>query len=284
MKKLKMSTKNKLINAGIYVLLSVMAVIWLTPIVWILLCSLRKEQGADISYFWPKEFSLINYKNLLKSDTFYFPRWMGNTLFVAVFSCILSTLYVLMVSYAFSRLRFKLRRPLMNIVLILGMFPGFMSMIAVYYILKALNMTQTLLALILVYSGGAGLSYYIAKGFFDTIHKSLDEAARIDGASNSQVFWKIILPLSKPIILYTILTSFMAPWMDFIFVSIIMKDNYDKYTVALGLYRMLERENMNTYFTRFCASSIIVAIPITAVFLGMQRFYIEGVTGGSVKG
>jgi arabinogalactan oligomer/maltooligosaccharide transport system permease protein len=261
-----------------------MVIIWLLPIAWLVLCSLREEAGADLSYFIPKTWSFKNYIDLTKTDTFFFPRWFGNTLFVAVFSCILSSLYVLMVSYTFSRLRFKIRRPLMNLVLILGMFPGFMSMIAVYYILKAVNMTQSLLALILVYSSGAGLSYYVAKGFFDTIPKNMDEAARIDGASQNQVFWKIVLPLSKPIILYTILTSFMAPWMDFIFVSVIMKDNYQNYTVALGLYRMLERENMNTYFTKFCASSVLVAIPITALFISMQKFYIEGVTGGSVKG
>lgn len=281
---MNMKVKNRISNTVIYIFLSIMVIIWLTPILWLVMCSFRDEPGADLSYFFPKTWSLKNYVNLTKTDTFFFPRWFGNTLFVAVFSCILSSLYVLMVSYTFSRLRFKLRRPLMNIVLILGMFPGFMSMIAVYYILKAINMTQSLLALILVYSSGAGLSYYVAKGFFDTIPKNMDEAARIDGASQNQVFWKIVLPLSKPIILYTILTSFMAPWMDFIFVSVIMKDNYQNYTVALGLYRMLERENMSTYFTRFCASSVLVAIPITTLFISMQKFYIEGVTGGSVKG
>ncbi|HEY8390354.1 MAG TPA: sugar ABC transporter permease [Clostridia bacterium] len=277
-------TKNRITNIAIYILLSVMVIIWLFPIVWIILCSFREEQGADISYFFPKTWSFKNYIDLFKPDAYYFPRWFANTLIVAVCTCILSSLYVLMVSYAFSRLRFKLRKPLMNIVLILGMFPGFMSMIAVYYILKALNMTQTLLALILVYSGGAGLNYYIAKGFFDTIPRNMDEAARIDGATQNQVFWKIIIPLSKPIIVYTILTSFMAPWMDFIFVSVIMKDNYNNFTVALGLYRMLDREHMNDYFTRFCASSVLVAIPITGLFISMQKFYIEGVTGGSVKG
>ncbi len=281
---MNMKVKNRISNTVIYIFLSIMVIIWLLPIAWLVLCSLREEAGADLSYFIPKTWSFKNYIDLTKTDTFFFPRWFGNTLFVAVFSCILSSLYVLMVSYTFSRLRFKIRRPLMNLVLILGMFPGFMSMIAVYYILKAVNMTQSLLALILVYSSGAGLSYYVAKGFFDTIPKNMDEAARIDGASQNQVFWKIVLPLSKPIILYTILTSFMAPWMDFIFVSVIMKDNYQNYTVALGLYRMLERENMNTYFTKFCASSVLVAIPITALFISMQKFYIEGVTGGSVKG
>jgi arabinogalactan oligomer/maltooligosaccharide transport system permease protein len=136
----------------------------------------------------------------------------------------------------------------------------------------------------LVYSGGAGLGYYIAKGFFDTIPKSLDEAALIDGATKNDIFWKIILPLSRPIIIYTVLVSFLAPWMDFIFVSVIMRDNYDNYTVALGLWKMLNREFVFTYFTRFAAGSILVAIPISVLFIIMQKFYVEGVTGGSVKG
>jgi arabinogalactan oligomer/maltooligosaccharide transport system permease protein len=197
---------------------------------------------------------------------------------------IISTLFVLMVAYTLSRLRFKFRKPMMNIALILGMFPGFMAMIAIYYVIKSIGLQQSLLALVLVYSGGAGLGYFIAKGFFDTIPFSLDEAALIDGATKNDVFWKITLPLSKPIIIYTVLMSFMAPWMDFIFVSVIMRDNYEMYTVALGLWKMLDREVIYEYFTRFAAGSVLVAIPISALFILMQRFYVGGVTGGSVKG
>ena len=168
--------------------------------------------------------------------------------------------------------------------LVLNMFPGFMAMIAVYFILKAVGLTQSLLALVLVYSGSAALSYYVAKGFFDTIPRALDEAAYIDGASKSTIFWRITLPLSKPIVVYTVLMSFMAPWMDFIFASVIMKDNYDNYTVALGLFQMITRENIYDYFTVFCAGAVVVAIPIALLFLFMQKYYVEGVTGGAVKG
>jgi arabinogalactan oligomer/maltooligosaccharide transport system permease protein len=182
-----------------------------------------------------------------------------------------------------SRLRFAMRKPLMNIALILGMFPGFMSMIAVYYILKGFGITQSLAALILVYSGGAGLGFYIAKGFFDTIPKTLDEAAYLDGATKAMVFWKITIPLSKPIIVYTILTSFLAPWADYIFASVIMGDNYANYTVALGLFKMLEREFIHTYYTRFAAGAVLVSIPIAALFIATQKFYVSGITGGSDK-
>lgn len=172
----------------------------------------------------------------------------------------------------------------MNIILILGMFPGFMSMTAIYHLIKAIGLAQSLWALILVYSGGAAMSYYISKGFFDTIPYEIDEAAMIDGASKLDIFRKITLPLSKPTIIYTILTTFMAPWVDFIFVSVIMRDSYQNYTVALGLYQMLERENITRYFTQFCAGAVIVAVPITLLFIYMQKYYVSGVTGGSVKG
>ena len=189
-----------------------------------------------------------------------------------------------MISYSLSRLRFRSRGKLQRIGLILNMFPGFMSMIAVYFILKAVGLTQSLFALILVYSSASALANYVAKGFFDTIPFALDEAARIDGASKAMIFWKITLPLSKPIIVYTVLTTFMAPWMDYIFASVIMKDNYQNYTVALGLFQMISRENIYDYFTMFCAGAVLVAIPISLLFMFMQRYYVEGVIGGAVKG
>lgn len=272
-------------NAAGHLFLTVLGIIWILPILWLIMVSFREEPGSFTSYVIPKSFTFNNYRNLfLETDLFNFPRWFMNTLFVAVVTAIISTILVLATSYAFSRLRFRLRKPMMDVILVLGMFPGFMSMIAVYHILKAINLDQSLWALILVYSGGAAMGYYISKGFFDTIPRSIDESAMLDGASKSQIFWQITLPLSKPIIVYTILTSFIAPWVDFIFVSVIMRDNYENYTVALGLYKMLERENIYQYFTQFAAGAVVIAVPITILFIYMQKYYVEGVTGGSVKG
>jgi arabinogalactan oligomer/maltooligosaccharide transport system permease protein len=190
-----------------------------------------------------------------------------------------------MVSYALSRMRFKLRRPIMNVLLILGMFPGFMSMIAVYFILKAMGLTNSLLALILVYSGSAALSYYICKGFFDTVPNAMEEAAILDGASQLIIFIKILLPLAKPIIVYTVLTSFIAPWCDFIFVNTIISDR-NLYTVSLGLYKMInaEKNSFNDNFTVFCAGAFVVGGIIVTLFMSMQQYYVEGVTSGAVKG
>ena len=269
----------------IYVILGVLGVIWVSPLVWLFLHSFRKEGGVTVPYVFPREYTLDNYKALFtNTDVFDYPRWFLNTFVVAVFACIISTLSVLMVSYAFSRLRFKSRKMFINIGMVLGMFPGFMTMIALYYLLKAMNLTQTLPALVICYSAGAGLGFAISKGFFDTIPRALDEAATIDGATRNQIFWKIILPISKPILVYTVLTSFIGPWCDFIFVKIIMGDNRDNYTVALGLQRMTDKEYKQTYFKQFLAGSVLVAIPITILFLKMQNYYVEGVTAGGVKG
>ncbi|MBQ2391203.1 MAG: ABC transporter permease subunit, partial [Clostridia bacterium] len=234
---------------------------------------------------FPKSYTLDNYIRLFtETQLFSYGKWFLNTLIVAVFSCLITTVLTLSVAYAMSRLRFRLRKSYMNIALVLGMFPAFMSMIAVYYVLKTVGLTQSLLALVLVYSGSAGLSFYVAKGFFDTVPRSLDEAARIDGANAAQIFYKVTLPLSQPMIVYTAMTAFMAPWADFIFARVIMGDNYDKYTVAVGLYTMLSRELIDKYFTQFAAGSVLIAIPITVLFIALQRFYVEGVTGGAVKG
>ena len=274
-------------NAALtYIVLGIMSLLWLFPIAWLLLQSFRETPtGAFTKSLFPDTYTTENYSKLFTDTSlFNYPRWFANTLIVAIASCAISTVIVLLTAYAFSRLRFKARKPMMNVILILGMFPGFMSMIAIYHILKAFGLVQSLFSLVLVYSGGAAMSYYVAKGFFDTIPRSIDEAALIDGATKNQVFWKISLPLSKPVIIYTVLQSFISPWVDFIFVSVIMKDNYKNYTIALGLYQMLTRENITKYFTQFCAGAVLIAIPITLLFIFMQKYYVSGVTAGGAKG
>ena len=278
------AAKRKLANIVVYAILVVMCIIWILPIVWLILQSFRGEQGTAVSYLFPKQWTFHNYVNLFTNDKFPFGKWFMNTLIVAIFSCAFSTLLVLMVSYAFSRLRFKSRKTFLNLGLILGMFPGFMSMVATYNIMDIIGLKGQLIALVIVYSAGAGLGYQVAKGFFDTIPRSLDEAAKIDGATRHQIFWQIILPLSKPIIVYTALTTFTGPWADYIFVSYFMKAKKDNWTVALGLYNMIDGENIDKRFSTFCAGAVIIAIPITILFIIMQRFYVAGVTGGAVKG
>ena len=275
-------------NAFVYLFLIVMGFIWISPFIYLLMHSFRG--GAQIygSTIIQQEWTLQNYIDLFTGSggtaSLNFPRWFLNTFVVACFSCVISTISVLMVSYAFSRLRFKARKKFMNVGMILGMFPGFMTMIAIYYLLKAMGLTQTLVALVICYSCGAGLGFQISKGFFDTIPRALDEAATIDGATKNQIFWKIILPMSKPIVVYTVLTSFIGPWTDFILAKIIMGDARDNYTVAIGLQLMIDQDFKNTYYKQFLAGKTSEAVPITLLFLKMQKYYVEGVTAGGVKG
>lgn len=280
-----MEKNRKSSKVVIYAALIFLAAIWVFPILWIFLTSFRAEGGQFVSYIIPKQFTLDHYKFLLSNDSSYpFLKWFGNTLIVSVVSCLLSTIITISMAYVLSRLRFKLKKEFLKVALVLNMFPGFMSMIAVYYILKALNLTQSLTALVLIYSSTAALTFYIAKGFFDTIPASLDESAMIDGATKFEIFTKITIPLSKPIIVYTALQAFMMPWMDFIFAKVIMGDKVEKYTVAIGLYSMMTRDNADNLYMAFTAGCVIIAVPITLLFIFLQKYYVEGITGGSVKG
>ena len=274
-------------NILAHITLTILAVIWVMPLIWIILTSFRAQKGAYTSSFFPKAYTLDNYTKLF-TDTgiLNFPRMFENTLIVAVFSCIISTFFVLSVAYCMSRLRFKMRKAMMNVAMILCLFPAFMAMVAVYYILKAVGLSEGSMirvALVLVYSASAGIQFYIAKGFFDTIPKALDEAAIVDGATKWDVFSKIIMPLSKPIIVSTIMTSFMAPWLDFIFAKVIAGADPRYYTVAIGLYTMLTKENIVNWYACFAAGAVCVSIPIAILFLYLQKYYAEGMSG-AVKG
>ena len=271
-------------NTVVYILLIAMTVIWLFPFFGILMESFRVESTMQQSYLIPKEFGLDNYKRLFTETDFLI--WFKNTGIMGVATAAIQTIFVLSMSYVLSRLRFKGRKGLMNLMLILGMFPGFLTMILIYKVFADLGLTlqNAPLGLIIVYCASSGMGYYVSKGFFDTIPKSLDEAARVDGATRWQVFYKVIMPLSKPIVIYTILMGFMAPWGDFMLASYIIHENSAGMNVAVGMYEWLSRTNLNDKYTMFCAAGVIVAIPVTAVFLMLQKYYVEGVTGGAVKG
>jgi arabinogalactan oligomer/maltooligosaccharide transport system permease protein len=282
-----------------YILISIIALFWVIPILWIILSAFRKDVGIISPNFFPTEMGVENFR-LLFTGTYYgvdyaFIRWMLNTLIVAVVDCVISTFLILSVAYCMSKLRFKLRKAFMNLTMIIGLFPGFMSMIAIYFLLKAIglagnNSSDTawlnLLGLILAYSAGAGMGYQIAKGFFDVIPSSLVESAKLDGCTNFKIFWKIILPLSKPIIIYTALMSFTGPWMDFIFAKVIIgTGSPEMWTVSVGLYSLMFGAQADpSLFTQFAAGCVIVGIPIVSLFMALQNYYVEGVTAGAVKG
>lgn len=284
--KKKTNTKQLVKDILRHVVIVLLVAIWLVPIVWLVVTSFSAYNGRDMSHFFPQEWTLDQYIKLFTPDTVAnFPAWFMNTFKVAVACCIISTLFTLMVAYAMSFCDFKSRKPMMNMAVIVNLFPGVLSMIAVYFILKAMNLTNTHLGLVLVYSAASGLGYLIAKGFFDTVPRALCEAARLDGASQARIFFSIIMPLSKPIIVYTIISSFLVPWMDFVYAKMIMNSGIsDMWTVSIGLYNMLDKALINTYFSEFCAGGVLVSIPISVLFVIMQKFYVDGITGGAVKG
>lgn len=284
-KHMGLKAKERLSNTVIYIILVIMSLVWLIPFIFLVFESFRCEGTGQVGYVIPHQFGLDNYINLFtKTD---FPVWFKNTFIIGLFVSVIQTIIVLSMSYTLSRLRFKGRKLLMNVMLVLGFFPGFLSMIILYKVLSWFSLTgaNSVPGLILVYVASSGMGYYVSKGFFDTISKSLDEAARVDGATRFQVFTKIIMPLSKPIVIYTILTAFMAPWGDFMFAKYIAHATSAGMNVAVGLQYLISTPgNLNAYYTLFCAGGVIVAIPITVLFMCLQRYYVEGVTGGAVKG
>lgn len=287
-----------------YIILIVLSIIWLVPLVWIVLSAFRCEYQADgtfigtvTSNFFPKAYGLKNFIDLFSAKYYgvenAFSRWMLNTLIIAIIDCIISTFLVLSVAYCMSKLKFRMRKPFMNIAMIIGLFPGFMSMIAIYFLLKSIGLSgnaahpeYSIIGLILAYSAGAGLGFQVAKGFFDVIPNALVESAKLDGCTNFKIFRTIILPLAKPIIIYQALMSFTGPWMDFIFAKVIIgADNAPFWTVSVGLYSLLFGTHPDTnLFTQFAAGCVVVAIPIVTLFMFLQKYYVEGVTAGAVKG
>lgn len=273
-------------NTIVYVVLILMCIVWLFPFAGIVLESFRCESTWQESYLIPKNFGFDNYEKLFSYKEGIFFKWYGNTVFLGIATAILQTIFILSMSYTLSRLRFKGRKALMNFMLILGMFPGFLTLILIFKIFQSMGLVKenAPLGLVIVYCASSAMGYYVSKGFFDTIPKSLDEAARVDGATRWQVFYKVIMPLSKPIVIYTILMGFMAPWGDFMMAKWLADNSDPGKNVAVGLQGWLDKTMLNSHYTMFCAGGVLVAIPVTIVFLCLQKYYVEGVTGGAVKG
>lgn len=282
---MSMSKKRTIGKVFSYIILVLISIIWIIPFVFLLLQSFRCESTGVVGYVWPEQWGLDNYAFLFSADA-NFLQWYFNTFIIALVVCVLQTIMQFMMAYTLSRFRFKLRKPLMNLMLILGMFPGFLTMIVLYQVLKTIGLTgdNAVPGLILVYVASSGMGYYVIKGFLDTLPKSLDEAALVDGATRAQIFVKVIIPLCKPILIYTVLTAFMAPWGDFIFAACIALGSQTGMNVAAGLNSWLSAANISANFTHFCAGGVVVAIPVMILFLFLQKYYVEGVTGGAVKG
>ncbi len=262
-----------------YVILILVCAIFAFPVLWLVLASFSKSGSIyDLNGFFPSQYSLKGYQDLFTDTAMYdYPNWLKNTLFVAVTSAVIGTVLVILTAYVVSKFEFKMRKPLMKATLVLSMFPSFMGMTAVYLLMVNFGLINKLWSLVLIYSAGAPMGYLVQKGYFDTISNSIYEAARIDGASNPRIFWQVTLPLSKPIIVYTMLTQFAWPWSDFILPSLLLK-NKDLWTVAVGLMSLDE-----TKFTRFAAGSIFIGVPIILLYFCLSKFLVQGLSSGAVK-
>ena len=281
-------TRRIITDIIVHAFLVLVSIIWIIPFVWLVAHSFRAEStGLFTQTFFPTQYTLNNYIQLFTEvSSMNFPRMFMNTFVIACFTCVISSFFVLAVSYSLSRVKWPMRKPYMNMSMVITLFPGFMSMVAMYFLLKAMGLTEGKMipvALIICYSCGAGTGFHVMKGYMDTIPKSLDEAAYLDGATKWQTFYKVTLPMCKPMIVYQVITSFMGPWMDFVLAKIIVRSEAQYYTVSIGLWKMLEMEFVNNWFTRFCAGAVVVAIPISILFIITQKFYQEAMSG-AVKG
>ena len=269
-------------NFFTYFLLIFMSVVFLFPCLWLILASLSKSGRLyDFKGFFPKAFSLDTFISLFTDDVnglYPYKKWFFNTLYVASGSCILGTILVILTGYVMSRFRFKGRDALKKTTLVLGMFPGFMGLTAVYIIMTQLNLVNKLTALIFFYASTAPAAYMVQKGYFDSIPNNIYEAARLDGCTQLQVFTRITLPLSKPMIVYTVLTQFAWPWSDVLLPKLLLKDR-NLWTVAVGLFSLPE-----THFARFAAGSVFIAVPIVILYFCLVKYLVNGLTAGSVKG
>ncbi|SEF40242.1 carbohydrate ABC transporter membrane protein 2, CUT1 family (TC 3.A.1.1.-) [Caloramator fervidus] len=276
----KLNSKKIMIRIILYTFLIINSIIVLFPIIWIIGSSLNPGDSLYSSSMFPKNPTFIHYIELFtKTD---YPIWYINTLKIAFANMILSVILTSFTAYVLSRFKFKGKKITLLTILILQVFPSFLTLTAVYVLLMQLNLLNTHLGLVLFYSAAQiPGNTWVVKGYLDQIPKSLDEAARVDGASNFTTFTKIILPLAKPIIVFLALTSFTGPWMDFIFQRLVLR-SADKKTLAVGLLEMVTGQS-NTKFTTFAAGAILVAIPIVIIFVFIQKYIIEGLSAGAVK-
>lgn len=276
----KFSARDVFATFGVYALLIFMALLVLTPIVWIIGASFNPMSSLLSATALPENPTVLHYVKLIKETKFVY--WYANTLKIALINMAISVVLTSMTSYVFSRFRFKGKRAGLLSILILQMFPSFMGMMATYNILWQLNLLDTHFGLILTYAAGqVPYNTWLVKGYLANIPRSLDEAAKLDGASNLRIFTQIVLPLMKPILIFVALSQFITPWMDFIFPRMILSSP-EKKTLAIGLYDMINA-NTNNNFTTFAAGAILVAVPITILYVCLQKYLIQGVTAGANK-
>ena len=273
-------------------------VLALFPVAYVLSAAFTSNPSLASSSLIPSHLTFDNFKNLfspgnsttdITSNAANYGHWIINTLIVATATSILTVMLGALAAYAFSRFRFKGRRLGMMTLLLIQMFPQFLAVVAIYLIV--LNVgdifsvigINSLVAVIVVYLGGSmGIQAWLMKGFFDTIPKELDESARVDGATPGQIFWGVVMPLAAPVLAVVALMSFVFTLNEFVIASALLQTN-KHYTLPVGLYGFIN-QNYGQHWGPFAAGSLMAMIPVTALFLFLQRWIVSGLTAGSVKG
>ena len=278
-KKLKIRPATTIRSVIVYAIVLLISFIFAFPCIWLILSSFNANGSLlTLDGFFPESYSFDTFKTLFTEKVEHdYMRWFGNTLFVAGKSCVISTVLVLAVSYTMSRYRFKSRKQMMKVTLLLNIFPNFMNMTALFFIMTQFDLINNLWGLILLYSSGATMGFLVQKGFFDTIPSTIYDAATLDGATDLRVFVSITLPLSKPMIVYTALTAFVWPWSDFMLPKLLLPDK-SQWTVAIGLNWLDESK-----FSIFAAGSVFIAVPIVALYIALSKYLIQGGAAGAVK-
>lgn len=273
--------KNKIKSILIHLELIIVSAIVIIPIFWIISSSFTKGNGIASSTLIPKEVTFSNYKRLV-SDTNYI-QWFNNSFWVAFFNSIISVFLITITAWVMSRFKFKGKKFTLMSMLLLSMFPTFLSMTAIYTLFFNFGLLDKPLALVIIYVAGAiPYNVWLVKGYLDGIPKDIEEAAYIDGCTNLKTFFRITIPMATPIIAYCAVSQFMLPWMDYILPNMLLSGDKNK-TLAVGLFAMISgKENSN--FTMFAAGAVIIAVPITLIFLFFQKYLVNGIAAGANKG
>ncbi|MFP4114684.1 MAG: sugar ABC transporter permease [Spirochaetota bacterium] len=279
------------IDIGGRLLLAAVALVFaLTPVLLILTASLDPRDSIVSQSLIPAGASFENYRLLFDNQVHPFGVWFWNTIKISVITSVLTVLICSVSAYAFSRFRFRGRRGLLLSVFLIQVFPNSLTMVATFLLIQAIGLFLPFMGLnshgglILVYLGGAmGINTWLMKGYFDSVPRSLDESARIDGATNWQVYWRVILPVVKPILTVVALISFIAAYSDFLIPQVVLQDTR-QFTMAVGLTLFIRGGQYSEEWGVFSAGALIGAIPIVTLYLFLQRYLVSGLTSGAVKG
>lgn len=271
---------------GLSILNLVFIILCLTGLVPILYAlSLSFSNGASAlssgQFFIPKEFTWENYRSILVNEPFLL--WLKNSVVLSAGTMIFAMGTAVTASYSFSRFRYKGRKQILRLLLLLNAFPQILSMFAIFRLFKTFHLLNSSIGLVIIYAGSMCIfAIWNMKGYFDTIPVEIEEASKIDGASNFQLLYRIVLPLARPAIIVTAVMVLIFVWNEYLFATTFMM-NADHYTLAGGLYQ-LQSSDYSRSWPLFSAAAILVSVPILVVFFCIQKYMISGLTAGGVKG